>query len=49
MFLANDSDTDAGPIAIIAISQPANGAVFITNNGADLPLWLKIEEHVFYY
>ncbi|MEE9411955.1 MAG: Ig-like domain-containing protein, partial [Methylococcales bacterium] len=34
--LANDSDTDAGPIAIIAVTQPSNGSVFITNNGSDL-------------
>ncbi len=34
--LANDTDTDAGPISIQSVTQPANGAVVITNAGADL-------------
>ena len=34
--LANDTDIDAGPISITAVTQPANGAVVITNGGADL-------------
>ena len=34
--LANDTDVDAGPISIGAVTQPANGTVAITNGGADL-------------
>jgi VCBS repeat-containing protein len=34
--LANDTDIDGGPIAIDAVTQPANGEVVITNGGADL-------------
>jgi len=34
--LANDTDADAGPISITSVTQPANGAVVITNAGADL-------------
>ena len=34
--LANDTDIDAGPISVQAVTQPANGAVAITNAGADL-------------
>jgi VCBS repeat-containing protein len=34
--LANDTDIDAGPISITSVTQPANGAVVITNGGADL-------------
>ncbi len=34
--LANDTDTDGGPISVNSVTQPANGAVVITNSGADL-------------
>jgi hypothetical protein len=34
--LANDTDVDGGPISIESVTQPANGAVVITNAGADL-------------
>jgi VCBS repeat-containing protein len=34
--LANDTDVDAGPISITSVTQPANGAVVITNGGTDL-------------
>jgi VCBS repeat-containing protein len=34
--LANDTDVDAGPIAVDAVTQPTNGTVAITNSGADL-------------
>jgi VCBS repeat-containing protein len=34
--LANDTDVDGGPMAIQSVTQPANGAVAITNSGADL-------------
>jgi len=34
--LANDTDTDGGPISIQSVTQPANGMVVITNAGADL-------------
>ncbi len=34
--LANDSDVDAGPISITAVTQPANGAVVITGGGTAL-------------
>jgi VCBS repeat-containing protein len=34
--LANDTDTDGGPISIDSVTQPANGTVAITNAGADL-------------
>ncbi|HEX2053501.1 MAG TPA: Ig-like domain-containing protein, partial [Actinomycetota bacterium] len=32
--LANDTDPDGGPKSVSAVSQPANGSVAITNNGA---------------
>jgi VCBS repeat-containing protein len=34
--LANDTDPDGGPKSIASVTQPANGAVVITNGGADL-------------
>ena len=34
--LSNDTDTDGGPISIASVTQPTNGAVVITNAGADL-------------
>ncbi|HEX6904788.1 MAG TPA: IPTL-CTERM sorting domain-containing protein, partial [Thermoanaerobaculia bacterium] len=34
--LANDTDIDAGPISITAVTQPANGAVVITGGGTGL-------------
>ncbi len=34
--LANDTDTDGGPISVQSVTQPANGTVVITNAGADL-------------
>jgi hypothetical protein len=34
--LANDTDPDAGPIAVGSVTQPANGTVVITSGGADL-------------
>jgi VCBS repeat-containing protein len=34
--LANDTDADGGPISITSVTQPTNGAVVITNAGADL-------------
>ena len=34
--LVNDTDADGGPISIIAVTQPANGAVVITGGGTGL-------------
>ena len=34
--LANDTDVDGGPISIASVTPPTNGAVVITNGGADL-------------
>ncbi len=34
--LANDDPGDGGPISITSVTQPTNGAVVITNGGADL-------------
>ncbi|MFL6196010.1 MAG: IPTL-CTERM sorting domain-containing protein, partial [Thermoanaerobaculia bacterium] len=34
--LANDTDTDGGPISITSVTQPANGAVVITGGGTGL-------------
>lgn len=34
--LANDTDVDGGPKAVSAVTQPANGTVVVTNDGADL-------------
>ena len=34
--LANDTDLDGGAILVFSVTQPANGAVVITNGGADL-------------
>lgn len=34
--LANDTDTDAGPISITSVTQPANGEVAITGGGTGL-------------
>jgi hypothetical protein len=34
--LANDTDPDAGPMSISAVTQPANGAVVITGGGTGL-------------
>ncbi len=34
--LANDTDVDAGPISISAVTQPANGTVMITGGGTGL-------------
>jgi VCBS repeat-containing protein len=34
--LANDTDTDGGPILVSSVIQPAGGTVVITNGGADL-------------
>ena len=34
--LANDTDTDGGPIAVDSVTQPANGAVVITGGGTGL-------------
>ena len=34
--LANDTDTDGGPILVSSVTQPAGGTVVITNGGADL-------------
>lgn len=34
--LANDQDTDGGPISIASVTQPANGTVVITGGGAGL-------------
>jgi hypothetical protein len=34
--LANDTDTDGGPISIDSVTQPADGTVVITNGGDDL-------------
>ena len=34
--LANDTDVDAGPIAVDTVTQPANGTVVITGGGSGL-------------
>ncbi|MCC8999988.1 MAG: Ig-like domain-containing protein [Candidatus Contendobacter sp.] len=34
--LGNDTDPDGGPESIVSVTQPTNGAVVITNSGADL-------------
>ena len=34
--LANDTDTDGGPMSVASVTQPANGAVVITGGGAGL-------------
>ena len=34
--LANDTDIDGGAMYVASVTQPANGAVVITNAGADL-------------
>jgi len=36
LVLANDADADAGSIAIVSATQPANGLVFITGGGTGL-------------
>ena len=35
-MLANDTDTDGGPISVDSVTQPDNGTVVITNGGDDL-------------
>jgi VCBS repeat-containing protein len=34
--LANDTDTDGGPMTVTSVSQPAHGSSAVTNGGADV-------------